>query len=104
MVSAEVYPLLRQCRSSGCNKKYRRFSEFITKESYKINHKFDRGSKCIIYLFSCKICRLQYVGSTVERFRFRWNNYKFGQRGAAQGATPPHSFLHQRFLSEGHHV
>ena len=79
------------------------FQSFITKESYKINHKFDRGSKCIIYLFSCKICRLQYVGSTVERFRFRWNNYKFGQRGAAQGATPPHSFLHQRFLSEGHH-
>ena len=79
------------------------FQSFVTKESYKINHKFDCDSKCIIYLFSCKTCGLQYVGSTVERFRFRWNNYKNCQREAAQGGTPPQSFFHQHFLSEGHH-
>ena len=79
------------------------FQSFVTKESYKKNHKFDCDSKCIIYLFSCKACGLQYVGSTVERFRFRWNNYKNSQREKAQGVTPPQSFLHQHFLSEGHH-
>ena len=50
---------------------------------------FDCDSKCIIYLFSCKTGGLQYVGSTVDRFRFRWNNYKNCQREAAQGGTPP---------------
>ena len=44
-----------------------------------------------------------YVGSTVGRFRFRWNYYKNCQREAAQGDTPPQSFFHQQFLSEGHH-
>ena len=54
-------------------------------------------------MFSCKTYGLQYIGSTVERFHFRWNNYKNCQREAAQGGTPPQSFFHQHFLSEGHH-
>ena len=54
-------------------------------------------------MFSCKAYGLQYVGSTVERFCFRWNNYKNCQREAAQGGTPPQSSLHHNYLSEGHH-
>ena len=69
------------------------FQSFVTKESYKINHKFDCDSKCTIYLFSCKTCGLQYVGSTVERFCFRWKNYKNCQREAAQGGITPQSFF-----------
>ena len=69
------------------------FQRFVTKESYKINHKFDCDSKCTIYLFSCKACELQYVGSTVERFCFRWKNYKNCQREAAQGGITPQSFF-----------
>ena len=108
MVRAKVYPLLHECGSSGCNKSRCQtclnvnntdvFQSFVTNETYKINHKFDCDSKCIIYLFSCKTCGLQYVGSTVERFRFRWNNYKNCQREAAEGDTTP-----QHVLSEGHH-
>ena len=49
-------------------------------------------------MFSCKKCGIQYVDSTVERFRFRWNNYKNCQREAAEGDTTP-----QHVLSEGHH-
>ena len=63
------------------------FQSFVTKESYKINHKLDCDSKCFIYLFSCKTCGLQHVGSTVERFRFRWNNNKNCQMEAAQGGN-----------------
>ena len=74
---------------------------FVAKESYKINDKFDCDSKCIIYLFSCRACGLQYVGSTVERFRFRWNNCKNCQREAASWGTPLQSFFHHHFLSEG---
>ena len=55
-------------------------------------------------MFSCKTCGPQYVGSTVERFRFRWNNFKNSQREAAQGGKPlPQSFFHQHFLSGGYH-
>ena len=54
-------------------------------------------------MLSCKTCGIQYVGSTVERFHFRWNNYKNCQREAAQEGAPPQSFFHQHFPSEGHH-
>ena len=57
-------------------------------------------------MFSCKTCGLEYVGSTVERFRFRRKNYKNCQREAAHhqgGCTPPQSFFHEHFLSKGHH-
>ena len=97
LVRAKVNPLLCECGSPGCSKgRFQTclnvnntdiFQIVVTKETYKIKHKFDCGSKCIIYLFSCKTCGLQYVGSTVERFRFRWINYKNCQREAAQGGT-----------------
>ena len=94
--------------SSGCNKSRFQtclnvnntgvFQSFFTKESYKLNYKFDYDSKCVIYLFSCKKYGIQYVDSTAERFHFRWNNYKNCQREAAEGYTTP-----QHVLSEGHH-
>ena len=43
--------------------------------------------KCVIYFFFCKACGPQYVGSTVERFYFRWNNYKNCQREAVFSPT-----------------
>ena len=39
----------------------------------------------LIYLFSCKVCGLQYVGSTTEKFRFHLNNYKENDRKARRG-------------------
>ena len=58
LVRAKVWPLLREYGSSGCNKircqtclnvgNPEVFQSFDTKESYKINNKFDCDSKCII--------------------------------------------------------
>ena len=113
LVRAKVYLLLHECGSSGCNKgrcqtclnvkNTDAFQSFVTKESYKVNHKFDCDNKCIFYLFSCKTCGLQYVGPTVEKFRFIGDNYKNCQREAAPGDTPPQSLFHQHFPSEGPH-
>ena len=113
LVRIKLYPLLSECVSSACDKSRCQtclnvnntevFQSFVTKETYKINHKFSCDSICITFLFSCKACRLQYVGSTVEIFRFKWNNYKNCQREAVQGGTPPQSFFLQHFLREGHH-
>ena len=38
-----------------------------------------------MYLLSCKMCGLQYVGSTTDRFRLSWNNYKDNDRKAQRG-------------------
>ena len=74
----------------------------MTKKVYKINHSFNCDSKCLIYLFSYKVYGIQYVGSTVDRFRLRWNNYKICQRNAADGGTPNQNYFHQHFLSDSH--
>ena len=52
------------------------FESFQTKQKYKINHHLNCNHKSLVYLLSCKVCGLQYVGSTTDKFRFRWNNYK----------------------------
>ena len=51
---------------------------------------------------SCRVCGIQYVGSTVDKFRLRWNSYKSCQRDAASGGTPNQNYFDQHFLSEGH--
>ena len=75
----------------------------MTKIIYKINHFFNCDNKCLIYQFTYKVCGIQYVGSTVDRFRFRWNNYKSCQRDAADVGTPNPNYFHQHFLIDGHH-
>ena len=112
LVRAKVYPLLREKGSTCCGKgrcetcfnikETNTFQSFVTKKVYKINHHFHCDSKCIVYFLSCKVCALQYVGSTVVRFRLRWNNYKCSQRAALEGVTPKQNYFHQHFLSEEH--
>ena len=53
--------------------------------------------------FSPFFIYIRYVGSIVDRFRLRWNNYKCFQRVALEGGTPKQNYLHQHFLSEDHH-
>ena len=77
LIRSKVCPLSRECRSSGCNKSKCQtslnvnstdaFQGFVTKETYKIKQRLDCDSKCIIYLFSCKTCGVQYVGSIVGK-------------------------------------
>ena len=90
LVRSKVYPLERKVGSTKCNGKRCQvclnvretdtFESFQTKQKYKINHHLNCNDKCLIYLLSCKVCGLQYVGSTTNKFRFRWNNYKEDDR------------------------
>ena len=70
--------------------------------NFKINHYFDYYSKSLIYLISCKVYGKQYVGSTTERFRFRWNNYKSCQRKPEGEEDCMQRYLHEHFLSKDH--
>ena len=79
LVRAKVYPLIREkgtfcCGKSRCEtccniKQTDTYKSFVTKKVYKINHAFNCDSKCLIYLFSGKVCGIQYVGSTVDEVR-----------------------------------
>ena len=56
------------------------FTSSVTHETYKINHKSDCNSNCLIYLLTCKQCSKQYVGQTKDNFWFQWNNFKDNSR------------------------
>ena len=67
------------------------FESSNTGKQYKINLSFNCNSSNVVYLLTCKICEKQHVGSTVTKFRSRFNHYKFninlygkGQRGFIQ--------------------
>ena len=52
------------------------FLSFQTGKKYTIHSRLFCDSKNVIYLASCKKCRLQYVGSTTNDFRIRFRNHK----------------------------
>ena len=46
-------------------------------EEFKINYNLDCNCSNVIYLINCKKCKVQYVGgSTMTRFKSRFNNHK----------------------------
>ena len=90
LVRAKLYPVERSVGSFNCKRprslictyvtETDSFTSTVTGETYKINHKFDCIEKCLIYLLTCSKCRKQYVGPTVDTFRYRWNNYRSSSR------------------------
>ena len=73
--------------------------------TYSINYHLDCNSSNVVYLITCQKCSLQYVGSTVTKFRLRFNNHKsrirrHGRMGPAERERD--DVLYQHFWSEGH--
>ena len=112
LVRSKLYPQERTIgspkfnspRCLTCNniKECYTFTSHVTKETFKINFHFKCNSKCLIYLFSCKVCGKKYVGSTNDKFRYRWNNYKNSQRKTEKGEDHTQKYVHNHFLSEDH--
>ena len=84
LVRSKVYPLERKVGSAKCNGKRCQMclsvnetdvsKSFQTEQKYKINHHYNDW--CLIYFLFYNVYGRQYVGSTIDKFRFRWNNYK----------------------------
>ena len=55
----------------------------------------------MVYLFSCKVCGMQYSSQTNDGFRFIWNNYKDNTQIGLQGEEhkPACFFAHFRTAS-----
>ena len=93
LVRAKLYPTERKtgfckCTGNRCQvclnvSETETVTSTVTHTSYKINHSFDCNAKCLIYLLTCKTCIKQYVGSTTDCFRYRWNNERKHARGEA---------------------
>ena len=56
----------------------------------------------MVYLLTCNCCKKQYVGQTVDEFRFRWNNYKSNCRKHQRGETCMKQHLYENFCSSNH--
>ena len=79
------------------------FSSTATGETYKIKHYFKCDSKCLVYLTTCRTCKLQYTGKTCDAFRKRWNSYWCYNRKAERGEECKQKYLHEHFLQDDHH-
>ena len=75
-----------------------------TKRSYNINYQLDCNSN-VVYLITCKVCRLQYVGSTSTKFRLRFNNYKSRLSAHSRSTNidrESDGFVYKHFHGPGH--
>ena len=113
LVRAKVPPLERKAGSERCKSPRCQtcnnveqtvfFESTMTKERYRINHQLDCNSKCLVYLLTCKVCNIQYVGQTSDKFRLRWNNYRNEARKAhAKEGSINQKHLHNHFLQDDH--
>ena len=112
LVRSKIYPLERKVGSEKCKSKRcivclhvsetDVFQLFQTKKQYKINHQINCNDKCLIYLLSFKVCGLQYVGSTTDKFRLRWNNCKENNWKAKRGEEHMQPLAFEHFSSNDH--
>ena len=49
-----------------------------------------------------KVCKKQYTGKLVHRFRLPWNNYKENYRKFLSGVEIKQKSLHEHSLRDGH--
>ena len=51
---------------------------------------------------TCNVCKKLYTGKTVDRFSFRWNNYKESDRKFLRGEEIKQKSLLEHFFSDSH--
>ena len=66
----------RSCQDCKYLEPGERFYSYRTGKSYTINYQLDCNNSNVVYLLSCKVCHVQYVGSTTTKFRLRFDNHK----------------------------
>ena len=77
------------------------FTSNFTDKEFKINLPFNCDSSNALYLMECKVCGVQYVGSTCTPFRLRFNNYKACNRKFIGGSSGIPQAVFSGILREG---
>ena len=112
LIRVKLYPEERTEGSFKCGSKHcevclnvneaSTFASTVTGETYIINNRFNCNNKCLLNLLTCCCCKKQDVGQTVDKFHFRWNNYKSNCRKHQHGETCMQQHLYEYFCSSNH--
>ena len=79
------------------------FESHVECRKFHISHHFDCNSEGVVYLVTCKACKMQYVGCTITSFRLRFNNHKSSLNRYGQGIRNINGqHLYEHFFGEGH--
>ena len=81
------------------------FSDSKSSKQFSINYDLDCNSSNVVYLISCKKCNAQYVGSTMTRFRTRFNNHRSRLNSHVKlgmDQKQRDDLLYHHFNSDGH--
>ena len=79
------------------------FTDSLGNRKYVINYEFDGDSGGVVYLIKCKRCGRQYIGSTINAFRIRFNNHKSCVNRYGRGQQNiPEEHLYSQFFKNGH--
>ena len=96
----ENFPYCRK-NCDICNILYpsNQFRSTVTGEDYN-----NYNSDCVVYLLTCKVCAKQYTGSTITKFRSRFNQYKMNIKlyGARRRGFVQEKLI-EHFYSQDHH-
>ena len=96
----------RSCQDCKYLEPGERFYSYRTGKSYTINYQLDCINSNVVYLLSCKVCHVQYVGSTTTKFRLRFDNHKARFRAHSrlsfEGGNKD-DLLYRHFFGPGHH-
>ena len=64
----------------------------------------DCNSRFVVYMFQCKTCEKQYVGSSSTKFRTRFNNYKSSwKKHTDNKKVPQGASFHAHFSQPDHY-
>ena len=73
------------CQIYNALKPGKEFKSTVAGETYKMNCHFDCNSLSPLYLIICKVGKKQYTGSTVTKFRVRFNQYQSNLKFYGEG-------------------
>lgn len=77
------------------------FTSYTMGRTFSVNYRLDCNSTLVIYIISCKVCGVQYVGSRKTKFRLRFNNHKSCLR--PHGRPSDWDLVYRHFFAPGHY-
>ena len=73
------------------------FKSTVSGEVFKMNFHFGCNRICVVNLLTCRICKKQYTGSTITRFREQFTLYKSNLKLYGEGRR---DFKQKRLLEQ----
>ena len=108
LVRAKMYPVGSKNRGSKRSEvcinvnETSTFKSTVTGETFIINQKFDCNARFLVYLLTCRRCKIQYVCHAMDQLLSRWNNYKSDPVKYGRGGSCVKQHLFNYSCTSGH--